>query len=149
MFWNNGNDDWRDSRTELPPNYFGTNGNANDMEVFDFNSDGYLDILLASTTHDPYYEGRAIQILQNMGDGTFTDVKSFESGSWDGEIQLLDFDHDGDIDIVDVVWHTYVLINTDGEFEIYNDFPNVGNQDTLAPIEIDNKLPEPLNNLGN
>ena len=139
VFWNNGNDDWRDSRTELPPNYFGTNGNANDMEVFDFNSDGYLDILLASTTHDPYYEGRAIQFFQNMGDGTFTDVKSFESGSGDGEIQLLDFDHDGDIDIVDVVWHTYVLINTGGEFEIYNDFPNVGNQDTLAPIEIDNK----------
>ena len=139
VFWNNGNDDWRDSRTELPPNYFGSNGNANDMEVFDFNSDGYLDILLASTTHDPYYEGRAIQFFQNMGDGTFTDVKSFESGSGDGEIQLLDFDHDGDIDIVDVVWHTYVLINTDGEFEIYNDFPNVGNQDTLAPIEIDNK----------
>ena len=139
VFWNNGNDDWRDNRTELPPNYFGTNGNANDMEVFDFNSDGYLDILLASTTHEPYYEGRAIQFFQNMGDGTFTNVKSFEEGSGDGEIVLLDFDHDGDTDIVDVVWHTYVLINTDGEFEIYNDFPNVDNQNTLAPVEIDNK----------
>ena len=139
VFWNNGNDDWRDSRTELPPNYFGTNGNANDMEVLDFNADGYLDILLASTTHEPYYKGRAIQFFQNMGDGTFTDVKSFEEGSGDGFMMLLDFDHDGDIDIVDVVEGTYVLINNEGEYQVYNDFPGVGSQRTISPVEIDNK----------
>ena len=139
VFWNNGNDDWRDSRTELPPNYFGTNGNANDMEVLDFNNDGYLDILLASTTHDPYYEGRAIQFFQNMGNSTFTEWNAYESGHGDGEMQLLDFDHDGDIDIVDVVHHTYVLINNGDEYEIYSDFPGVGSERTFAPVEIDNK----------
>jgi hypothetical protein len=143
VFWNNGNNDWRDSRTELPANYFGTNGNANDMEVVDFNNDGYLDILLASTTHDPYYAGRAIQFFQNMGNGTFTDVLQFEEGSGDGSMQLLDFDHDGDLDIVDVVDGTYVLINnTVGKFvsyEYYNDFPGAGSESTFYPVEIDGK----------
>ena len=143
VFWNNGNNDWRDSRTELPANYFGTNGNANDMEAVDFNNDGHLDILLASTTHEPYYAGRAIQFFQNMGDGTFTDVLQFEEGSGDGSMQLLDFDHDGDLDIVDVVDGTYVLINnTVGKFvsyDVYSDFPGVGSESTFSPVEIDNK----------
>ena len=139
VFYNNGNNDWSDFRIDLPPNYFGTNGNANDMEVFDFNGDGYLDILLASTTHEPYYEGRAIQFFQNMGDGTFTEAKTFESGHGDGQMMLLDFDHDGDTDIVDVVDGTYVLINTDNEYEIYSDFPSVGGQNRIYPVEIDGK----------
>ena len=139
VFWNNGNNDWRDSRTELPPNYFGTNGNANDMEVLDFNNDGHLDILLASTTHDPYYDGRAIQFFQNMGNGTFTEWNVYESGSGDGEMMLLDFDKDGDTDIVDIVDGTYVLLNNGDSWEIYDEFPGVGTQRTFSPVEIDGK----------
>ena len=57
IYLNNGENDWtqRDF-IELPSNFFGSNGNANDMEAFDFNNDGFLDIIFASTTHDPYYQ---------------------------------------------------------------------------------------------
>ena len=137
VFWNDGNNDWRimDS-TLLPANFYATNGNANDMEVMDFNNDGFLDILLASTTHEPYYAGRAIQFFVNGGDNTFSEWTSFESGSGDGELQLLDFDGDGDIDIVDVVENTYVLVNEGDSFVIYDNFPTNG---LLFPVEIDSK----------
>ena len=37
-------------------------------------SDGYTDIVLASTRHDPYYQGAVIQFFLNNGDGSFSDV---------------------------------------------------------------------------
>ena len=49
VFWNDGQNDWSVRPwSELPNNYYGSNGNANDMEVIDFNNDGLLDIVLAS-----------------------------------------------------------------------------------------------------
>ena len=65
VYLNNGQNDWTAREyIELPANYFGSNGNANDMEAFDFNSDGYLDIVMASTIHEPYYESRVIQFFK-------------------------------------------------------------------------------------
>jgi hypothetical protein len=143
VYWNDGNNDWRNrDRTNLPANFFGTNGNANDMEVMDFNNDGFIDILLASTTHEPYYEGRVIQFFQNNGNGTFSEWKSYETSGGDsgwfqeGTLHLLDFDKDGDIDIIDNVAPTYVLINEDGNFIFYDEMPTEGR---LFPVEIDGK----------
>ena len=49
VYFNIRNNDWTQRESiELPANFFEANGNANDMEVFDFNNDGYLDIVLAS-----------------------------------------------------------------------------------------------------
>ena len=35
---------------------------------------GFLDIVVASTRHDPYYIGRMIQFFKNNGGNSFTDV---------------------------------------------------------------------------
>ena len=159
VFWNDGNNDWRNRAwTELPDNYYGANGNANDIKAFDFNGDGLLDIILASTKHDPYYDGRAVQFFLNNGDETFSDVTSTVNpdtkyvnglcpeqtgGScyWngDGHLEILDFDGDGDLDIVDTVFGTYALINEDGTFTIYDDFPTFDDKTAYYPVEIDNK----------
>jgi len=156
VFWNDGNNDWSTRWSELPDNYYGANGNANDMEVIDINGDGLLDIILASTRWEPYYEGRAVQFFLNNGNETFTDVTSsynpgigkYDTGSgnswWNGEgtLSVLDFDRDGDLDIVDSVNNTYVLLNNgNGVFEMYNDYPRLDNCGGCMyyPVEIDGK----------
>ena len=154
VFWNDGNMDWSKQWTELPSNFFGANGIANDMEVMDINNDGLLDIVLASTPADPYYDGRVIQLFLNNGNRSFSDVseqygsitkyaEGLDSGWWNGEgtLHILDFDNDGDLDIVDSVNGTYVLLNNGGSFELYDNFPNQGNCGGCRyfPIEIDGK----------
>jgi len=158
VYYNDGNNDWRNRPiVPLPANWYGANGNANDMEVMDFDGDGWLDIVLASTKQEPYYQGRVVQFFKNNKDGTFIDVTTtvhsnpslYENGTgtslWNGEGQLriLDFDHDGDLDIVDTNTHTYVLINDGtGKFSMYDHtkFPRVNGSDgTYYPVEIDGK----------
>lgn len=158
VFWNDGNNDWSNTWSELPDSYYGANGNANDMEVIDINGDGLLDIVIASTKHEPYYDGRAIQFFINNGDLTFSDVtstynpgiglyangNSASNGWWngEGELHILDFDGDGDLDIVDSIHGTYALLNNgEGVFEMYNDWPDQGNCGGCRyyPVEIDGK----------
>ena len=153
VFFNDGNNDWRNRAwVELPNNYFGENGNANDMQAFDFDGDGYIDIVMATTRRDPYYKGRMIQFFKNNGGTSFTDMTStygttkYADGGitnpnlWNGEGDLIivDFDHDGDLDIVDSSMDTYVLLNDNGSFRLYDDFPKFGNKGlTYFPVEID------------
>ena len=157
VYYNDGKNDWRNRPiVPLPANWYGANGNANDMEVVDFDGDGWLDIVLASTKQQPYYEGRVVQFFKNNKNGTFTDVtlqvhpgvSKYENGTgtplWNGEgqLKLIDFDHDGDLDIVDTVHYTYVLINDGkGKYSIYDHtkFPKVGGERLLFPVEIDGK----------
>lgn len=157
VYYNDGNNDWRNRDiVPLPENWYGANGNANDMEVMDFNGDGWIDIVLASTKHEPYYEGRVIQFFANNQDGTFTDVTTsvhpdptkYENGTgtplWNGEgqLRLVDFNHDGNMDIVDSVNNTYVLVNDgNGKFSMvdHTNFPTADDIATLFPVEIDGK----------
>jgi hypothetical protein len=158
VYYNDGNNDWRNRPiVPLPANWYGANGNANDIEVMDFDGDGWLDIIMASTKHEPYYAGRVIQFFKNNKDGTFSDVtnsvhpnpEKYANGTgtplWNGEgqIRLVDFNHDGRKDIVDVVNGTYVLINNgNGKFTMldHTKFPTVGGElATLFPVEIDGK----------
>lgn len=158
VYYNDGNNDWRNRPiVPLPASWYGSNGNANDMEVMDFDGDGWLDIILASTKQRPYYDGRVVQFFKNNKDGTFVDVTKtthsnpslYENGTgtplWNGEgqLSLKDFDHDGDLDIVDTNTHTYVLLNQgDGKFKMYDhrNFPRVtGSDGTYFPVEIDGK----------
>tara|TARA_B100001287_G_C22677530_1_gene528474 strand:+ start:539 stop:2986 length:2448 start_codon:yes stop_codon:yes gene_type:complete len=154
IYLNDGQNDWTIRKyIELPANYFGSNGNANDMEAFDFNNDGYLDIVMASTIHEPYYESRVVQFFQNNLGTSFSDVTetvnpSFSkyangnpySNYWigQGKLHILDYDHDGDLDIIDSTTRTYALINNNGTFEWYENFVDVDEDRILWPIEIDN-----------
>lgn len=157
VYYNDGKNDWRNRQiVPLPTSWYGANGNGNDMEVMDFDGDGWKDIILGSTKHNPYYDGRVVQFFKNNKDGTFIDVTTqvhpgtakYENGTgtplWNGEGQLrvLDFDHDGDLDIVDSVHYTYVLINdSKGNFTVYDHtkFPKMDGERLLFPVEIDNK----------
>ena len=156
VYLNNGSNDWTQRGfIELPENFFGDNGNANDMEAFDFDGDGYTDIILASTIHDPYYQSRVIQFFRNINGENFIDVTEEKNPSYatytngnpysnmwigQGKIHLIDYDHDGDIDIVDSNTRTYVLINNGDIFNFYDNFVDLDEDRILWPIEIDNKF---------
>ena len=83
--------------------------NKNDaMEVGDINGDGLLDVVIAQGKVDPYYVGRNIQILINNGEGFDDETDSRienlltdYNGQPEGNIYLVDYDSDGDLDIFD------------------------------------------------
>ncbi len=155
VFFNNGNNDWTQRQhVELPESFFRENGNANDMEVMDFNNDGYNDILLASTIHEPYYHSRVIQFFQNDQGKAFIDVTKSISpdhakyadgnpySEWwvgQGKLHILDYDHDGDLDIVDSNTRTSVFLNNQNTFDLYDNFVDTDEDVLLWPVEIDGK----------
>ena len=156
VYYNDGKNDWRNRPImSLPASFYNNNGNANDIEVMDFDEDGWIDIIVASTKHSPYYEGRILQFFRNNKDGTFSDVtntvhpapEKYANGTgtplWNGEGQIIlrDFNGDGRLDIVDSNTYTYVLLNNGyGKFTMYDphNFPRVtGSDGTYFPIKID------------
>tara|TARA_B110000305_G_C19447163_1_gene645543 strand:+ start:587 stop:3013 length:2427 start_codon:yes stop_codon:yes gene_type:complete len=156
VFLNDGNNDWRNRATiELPANWYGANGVANDMELLDFNGDGYLDIILGSTQLDPNYMGTILQFFQNNAGTNFSDVTNSihpnlskyatssgsNYGNGQGKINILDFDHDGDLDIVHTNTATYALVNNGGgTWAFYDDFIDLDSDRVLFPVEIDGKF---------
>ena len=155
VYFNDGSNDWTKRQyVELPENFFGDNGNANDMEVMDFNNDGYMDILLASTIHEPYYHSRVIQFFQNDQGKSFIDItasispdhEKYANGNpysewWvgQGKLHILDYDHDGDLDIVDTNTRTSVYLNNQNSFDLYDNFVDTDEDILLWPVEIDGK----------
>ena len=97
-----------------------------------------------------------IQIFKNNGNKTWTDITStanpntkYANGNpadanvWNGQmfITKVDFDKDGDLDIVSSGVNSYVLLNNNGVFELYDNFPafDYGHLTGLFPIEVDGK----------
>ncbi len=155
IYLNNGSNDWRTDPINLPENWFGSNGIGLDLDTFDFNNDGYADIIMTATRHDPYYQGNVIQFFLNDGNGNFSDVTTtynpdhgkYELGSgnglWNGGglLHIVDFDRDGDLDIVSTNGRSYVLINNGNFFDLYDDFPakQSGDGGNLWPVSIEEK----------
>jgi hypothetical protein len=98
-----------------PEGFYGPiNTNYNHAASHDIDGDGDKDIVHGQTRIEPYYRGRALQILINDGNGNFsdesdqrieqTDIASEVDGvgSWgEGAVRLLDVNGDGHIDIFD------------------------------------------------
>ncbi len=73
---------------------------AYDARFFDFNNDGYQDLLIAGESEEK--DGRGILLYRNDGKGNFKDVSDLlpdepRSGK---QIALFDYNEDGDLDVV-------------------------------------------------
>ena len=90
------------------------NARQNDVVVQDVTGDGRLDIVFGLTRHAPYYQGRAVRLFVNKGNGVFTDETEARLtdprkdrfinngvGAGEGTLHLVDVNRDGFIDIVD------------------------------------------------
>ena len=54
-----------------------------------------------------------------------------------GKMHIRDYDHDGDLDIIDVSTRTSVFVNNGNTFELYDDFVDADEDVLLWPVEID------------
>ncbi len=90
------------------------NSRQNEVAVVDVTGDGRLDIVFGLTRKEPYYQGRAIQIFVNKGNGVFADetaarlvdprkdyMTNASVGIGEGSLHFVDVNRDGFIDIVD------------------------------------------------
>ena len=98
--------------------YYGLSTFFNNSVTGDIDGDGDIDIIVGETRKSPYYNGRTVQILINDGDGNFEDKTDTmypnqlrsglaetiaPTGIGEGDVYMMDFDDDGDMDIVDTV----------------------------------------------
>ena len=79
---------------------------AHDIEVLDINGDGFADLFMEHLRpNDTSY----IQVLVNDGNGTFRDetasrLEAFDRPVSTPELELRDFDRDGDLDLIAMPW---------------------------------------------
>ena len=62
--------------------------------VGDFNSDGFLDLVVSDSVHDAFH------LCLGHGDGTFTDAGAFPTGHNPQGLAVGDFNNDGNLDVV-------------------------------------------------
>jgi hypothetical protein len=138
MFLNNGDGTFREV-TEKATGWDTKKGM--NVDVADYNNDGWLDIYVTNIYDD--YMKECAMLWQNMGDGTFTDV-SQEVGvcdtGWGWAAKFGDFDNDGwqDLFVVNGLrsagpenYLTILLpmITKPGvDFSDVNSWPNIGNR---------------------
>jgi Ca2+-binding RTX toxin-like protein len=117
------------SEVFLPAGRFGANKTVGtDILSLDINRDGFNDLIIAQTASEPYYQGQKIQILINDQSGHFRDettarIAQNGKGTWNQTIQAVDFDNDGDMDLLAQSDHgmpteqTVLWLNKNGKFQ--------------------------------
>jgi hypothetical protein len=91
-------------KNAIPPKPWSGTDSALDIKATDINEDGYQDLFVLFTKQE--YMGRYIQVLINNQDGTFRDEtvtrlpQSENYDHWFTWVQLLDFNLDGQLDVV-------------------------------------------------
>ena len=97
------------TQISLPTGPFGVNHNKyNHAASGDLNNDGYIDVVVAVTKDQPYYEGAYLQVLINTGEGILEDKTSIQFDNQprenthhgEGNVYLRDMNSDGHIDII-------------------------------------------------
>ena len=98
-------------KVPLPPGLFGLeNTTPNFTTICDLNRDGLKDIVIAQTRLNPYYAGRAFQVLMNKGNGQFVDESAQRiigddrrdvPDNGEGVLYCLDVNGDGYVDLFD------------------------------------------------
>ena len=89
----------------LPDPVYLNNSKLNDIETIDFDNDGYVDLILATSRDNPYYHGHGIQLLKN-DNGTFRDNSNLIQEQWSNDIpnfyfiRTIDKNNDGRFDLV-------------------------------------------------
>jgi hypothetical protein len=92
------------------------------VAFFDFDNDGWLDILLLGGTRlEGTPDGAGNHLYKNNRDGTFSDVTlkaGLKRGGWAGSVTIADYDNDGFEDVFITYWGSNVLYhnNADGTF---------------------------------
>lgn len=113
VLWNNGGSFSSSNMTVLPrPSAFNLHIDL-DSKPIDFNKDGKTDLIMIGTQENPFYDGWFVQILQNNGDRTFSDVTSSAlsaadrfggvsgvdtNSPWLPWVNVIDFNNDGWLD---------------------------------------------------
>lgn len=135
-------DQW--NKVQLPNPRYLNNSKLNDFESTDFDNDGFIDIIIATTRHEPYYTGAGIQLLRNNSGNGFLDVTNskiddqsqFDQWWGEGDLILEDFNNDNAMDIIHLTTNnsdgppnqhhgTNIYINNNGYFEIYDTENNI------------------------
>jgi hypothetical protein len=89
------------------------------VAFFDFDNDGWLDILLLSGTRlDGTPAGATNRLYKNNRDGTFTDVTKkagLERTGWASSVTIADYDNDGFEDVFITYWGQNALYHNNGD----------------------------------
>ena len=136
----NGSNDFSNwSKVSLPDAVYPNNSNMNSIKSFDYDKDGYNDLVIANTRRNPYYRGITVQLLKNNNGESFTDVtqsniddqSDFDKWRGEGIIHIEDINNDSQLDIIHLTGNTSdgppnqhhgtnIYINDDGYFKIYD-----------------------------
>lgn len=123
-------------------------GVVTEIEAIDLNNDGYMDLVLARTKENPFYQQGYLQALINNGDKTFTDATNRyfpglgTNWKWIEKIYFADLNGDSKPDIVGHTDQADILLpplirQADGSFApvAQSDLTAAG---ALLPIDYDN-----------